>query len=143
MVIFCFLEAKHKIALLSKSVHRPSKRVWVEGILQCLALERLMCVGKYNTYVKIWCSFVEFLEGEDFITVLQSTVFILFIFLIQMFPFSLKIKINNHIMKYGSILFVAYNLCPSMHVHKPKPAKYTTTCICGFSSNAFLYMIDD
>ena len=66
MDIYCLLEAKHKIALSWKSVHRPSMRVWVEGLLQCLALQRLTYVikGKYNTYVKIWGSFMEFLEDE-------------------------------------------------------------------------------
>lgn len=72
MVIFCLLEAKHKIALSWKSVHRPSKHIWIEGLLQCLALEKLTYVvkGKYNTFVKIWGSFMQFLEGGDFIVTL-------------------------------------------------------------------------
>ena len=66
MVIFCLLEAKHKIAMAWKSVPRPSKRNWIEGLLQCLALEKLTYVvkGKYYTFAKIWGSFVEFLEGK-------------------------------------------------------------------------------
>lgn len=60
MVIFCLLEAKHKIAVSWKSIHRPSKQSWIEGLLQSLALEKLTYAvkGKYNTFIKIWGSFL-------------------------------------------------------------------------------------
>lgn len=60
MLIFCLLEAKHKIDLSWKSINRPSRQSWIDGLLQCLAMEKFK-QGKYNTLKP-----VKFLEGEDF-----------------------------------------------------------------------------
>lgn len=64
MVIYCILEAKHKIALSWRSMYRPSKQMWTEGLSHCIAMEKLTYIikGKYNTFIKIWDSFMEFLE---------------------------------------------------------------------------------
>ena len=70
--VFLKLYIKHKIALSWKSAHRPSKRIWVERLLQNLALEKLLYAikGRYNIFVKIWGSFMEFLKRDDFMTAL-------------------------------------------------------------------------
>lgn len=65
MVIYSLLEAKHKIALSWKSMYRPCKQKWAEGLLHCIAMEKLtyLIKGKYNRFVKIWDAFMEFVKG--------------------------------------------------------------------------------
>lgn len=62
------LEAKHKIAMAWKSVQRPSSQSWLEGLLQCIAMEKLTYIvkGKHHVFLKMWGSFMEFLEGDNF-----------------------------------------------------------------------------
>lgn len=49
MVIFCLLEAKHKIAPSWKSMNRSGKHSWVDGLVNCLAMEKRRCILKGNT----------------------------------------------------------------------------------------------
>lgn len=66
MTVYCLLQAKHSIAKSWRSVNKPSLQVWLAGLSNSLALEKLTFVskGKYSTFDRIWSRFLSFLEGK-------------------------------------------------------------------------------
>lgn len=66
MIIFCMLQAKYTIAKSWKSTTKPSTSVWLAGLSDSLALEKLTFTlkGKYLIFDSMWRSFMVFLEGR-------------------------------------------------------------------------------
>ena len=66
MIIFCMLQAKYTIAKSWKSTTKPSISVWLAGLSDSLALEKLTFTlkGKHLIFDSMWRSFMVFLEGR-------------------------------------------------------------------------------
>ena len=66
MITFCMLQAKYTIAKAWKSTTKPSISVWLAGLSDSLALEKLTFTlkGKYLIFDNMWRSFMVFLEGR-------------------------------------------------------------------------------
>jgi len=60
---FAFLKLNIKLQWLGNLIRGRAKTIGLEKLTYVVK-------GKYNTFVKIWRSFMEFLEGDDFIVTL-------------------------------------------------------------------------